>query len=102
MTKEPEKQSFEEQMAALEQIVTRLQGGQLSLDESIKDFQAGMQLAKDLQAHLDGAQATLAQLMDDDGQLQPAEEAGEDLSNNGVQNQRYHSEFAKKGDDEDA
>ena len=85
--------TFEEQMANLQEIVDHLQQGNLSLDESIKEFKDGMKLANKLQTQLDKADKTLAQLMNDDGQLEPAEKAGEDLSNNGVNNQGYHSEF---------
>lgn len=87
------KVTFEEQMANLQEIVDHLQQENLSLDESIKEFKDGMKLANKLQTQLDKADKTLAQLMNDDGQLEPAEKAGEDLSNNGVNNQGYHSEF---------
>lgn len=89
------KVTFEEQMANLQEIVNQLQQGNLSLDDSIKQFKDGMKLADKLQTQLDKANQTLAQLMGDDGQLEPAEKAGEDLSNNGVNNQGYHSEFVK-------
>ena len=87
------KVTFEEQMANLQEIVDHLQQGNLSLDESIKEFKDGMKMANKLQTQLDKADKTLAQLMNDDGQLEQAEKAGEDLSNNGVNNQGYHSEF---------
>lgn len=87
------KVTFEEQMANLQEIVNQLQQGNLSLDESIKEFKDGMKLANKLQTQLDKADKTLAQLMGEDGQLEPAEKAGEDLSNNGISNQGYHSEF---------
>ena len=87
------KVTFEEQMANLQEIVDHLQQGNLSLDESIKEFKDGMKMANKLQTQLDKADKTLAQLMNDDGQLEPAAKAGEDLSNNGVNNQGYHSEF---------
>ena len=87
------KVTFEEQMANLQTIVDHLQQGNLSLDDSIKEFKDGMKLANKLQTQFDKADKTLAQLMGDDGQLEPAEKAGEDLSNNGVSNQGYHSEF---------
>ncbi|MBM6753357.1 exodeoxyribonuclease VII small subunit [Lactobacillus alvi] len=95
MASEIKKQSFESRIADLEAIVNHLQGGQLTLDDSIKEFKQGMELAQTLQKELDQAQATLAQLVDENGNLQPAEEVGDDLSNNGVQNQGYHSEFTK-------
>ena len=87
--------TFEEQMAQLQTIVGHLQNGQLSLDDSIKEFQTGMQLVQAMQTQLDHAQATLAQLVDENGNMQAAEQAGDDLSNNGVQNQGYRSEFAR-------
>ncbi|QLL70208.1 exodeoxyribonuclease VII small subunit [Lactobacillus sp. 3B(2020)] len=95
MASEIKKQSFESRIADLEAIVNHLQGGQLTLDDSIKEFKQGMELAQTLQKELDQAQATLAQLVDENGNFQPAEEVGDDLSNNGVQNQGYHSEFTK-------
>ena len=94
MASEIKKQSFESRIADLEAIVNHLQGGQLTLDDSIKEFKQGMELAPALQKELDQAQTTLAQLVDENGSLQPAEEIGDDLSNNGVQNQGYHSEFS--------
>lgn len=94
MASEIKKQSFESRIADLEAIVNHLQGGQLTLDDSIKEFKQGMELAQALQKELDQAQTTLAQLVDENGSLQPAEEIGDDLSNNGVQNQGYHSEFS--------
>ena len=90
------KVTFEEQMNELQEIVNNLQQGNLSLDDSLKQFKNGMKLANKFQNQLDKADETLAQLMGADGQLHPAEEAGDDLSNNGVQNQGYHSEFVDK------
>ncbi|WP_295728280.1 exodeoxyribonuclease VII small subunit [uncultured Limosilactobacillus sp.] len=87
------KKTFEEQMDELQEIVNRLQKGDLTLEDSIKQFKNGMKLANKLQTQLDKADETLAQLMGNDGDLHPAEKAGEDLSNNGIQNQGYHSEF---------
>ena len=87
------KVTFEEQMANLQEIVDHLQQGNLSLDESIKEFKDGMKMANKLHRPLDIAAKTLAEFMTDVGQLEPAEKAGEDLSNNGVNNQGYHSEF---------
>lgn len=92
------KVTFEEQMSELQEIVNRLQQGDLSLDDSLKQFKNGMKLANKLQTQLDKADETLAQLMGTDGSLHPAEEAGEDLSNNGIQNQGYHSEFADQNE----
>lgn len=88
--------TFEEQLASLQNIVKDLQQGELSLDDSIKQFSDGMEIAKNLKQQLNQAETTLAKLVDENGELQPAEDAGEDLSNNGVQNQGYQSQFAQK------
>ena len=88
--------TFEEQLASLQNIVKDLQQGELSLDESIKQVSDGMEIAKNLKQQLNQAEATLAKLVDENGELQPAEDAGDDLSNNGVQNQGYQSQFTGK------
>lgn len=93
--------SFEEKLSQLQQIVNHLQTGELSLAESMNQFKQGMELSHQLETELASAQKTLAQLVDDNGQVHPAEKAGEDLSNNGVANQGYNSEFQdnKSSDD---
>lgn len=101
MTESKKSTSFEEQLNQLQQIVNQLQTGELSLADSMNKFKEGMTLSHQLQQQLDSAQKTLAQLMDDQGNLQPAEKAGEDLSNNGVANQGYKSEF-QNDDDSDS
>ena len=40
------KATFEEALEELEQIVERLEGGQLSLDEAIRSFEQGIALVK--------------------------------------------------------
>ena len=51
MASEIKKQSFESRIADLEAIVNHLQGGQLTLDDSIKEFKQGMELAQALIKH---------------------------------------------------
>ena len=85
--------SFEEQLAKLQEIVTKLQQGNVSLNDSIELFKEGMTLSNDLKGQLNEAETTLAQMMDKNGQLHPTEEKGDDVSNNGVQNQGYKSQF---------
>lgn len=89
-----EEARFEDQLNQLQEIVTRLQQGNVPLEESIQLFQTGMQLSTALKKQLDGAEATLAKMMDAAGQLRPAEKAGEDRANNGGGNQGYQSPFA--------
>ncbi len=93
------KPTFESQLAELQTLVTKLQQGDLSLDESIQAFSQGMELSKNLKQQLTTAEHTLAQMVDDDDQVTTIEQAGDDLSNNGVANQGYHSQFASDDDD---
>lgn len=61
--------SFEESMQRLSQIVEELEGGELSLEESLSKFEEGVRLARASQAHLDQAEARVEELlsMDEDG-----------------------------------
>lgn len=58
---------FEENLAALEAIVQKLENGDVALEEAIAEFQKGMQLSKDLQKALDQAEKTLVKVMQADG-----------------------------------
>ena len=58
---------FEENLAALEAIVQKLENGDVALEEAIAEFQKGMQLSKDLQKTLDQAEKTLVKVMQADG-----------------------------------
>lgn len=46
------KKTFEERLQELEAIVTRLENGDVPLEEAISEFQKGMVLSKDLQKNL--------------------------------------------------
>lgn len=59
--------TFEENLAALEEIVKRLENGDVPLETAISEFQNGMALSKTLQATLKEAEATLVKVMADDG-----------------------------------
>lgn len=50
------KQSYEEAITALENIVTKLESGEVSLDESLKLFEEGTKLAAYCQKALDTAE----------------------------------------------
>jgi exodeoxyribonuclease VII small subunit len=69
MTKE---KSFETSLLELEQLVEKLEQGQLPLDESLHLYEQGMQTAKHCQQQLDQARLVLEKL----GQ-QRAEEASD-------------------------
>jgi exodeoxyribonuclease VII small subunit len=60
---EVEKLSFEEAFKELEDTVHRLEGGGLTLDESIALFERGMRLAKYCGQKLDEAELKVSQLV---------------------------------------
>ncbi|HEL1987133.1 exodeoxyribonuclease VII small subunit [Streptococcus suis] len=59
--------TFEENLAELEGIVTKLERGDVALEEALAEFQKGMVLSKDLQKTLAGAEKTLVKVMQADG-----------------------------------
>lgn len=63
--------SFEEAMRRLTHIVEDLEGGELSLEESLERFEEGVRLARDSQARLDAAEARVEELMRVDERDQP-------------------------------
>ncbi|MBF0777209.1 exodeoxyribonuclease VII small subunit [Streptococcus cuniculi] len=58
---------FEENLADLEQIVQRLESGDVALEDAIAEFQKGMKLSKELQDTLNQAEKTLVKVMQADG-----------------------------------
>jgi exodeoxyribonuclease VII small subunit len=63
MTDEQETITFEEAFAQLEETVSRLEAGNLSLEESIALFEEGMRLAQVCGARLDAAELRVNQLV---------------------------------------
>lgn len=63
--KEIESLSFEEALQALEAIVSRLEGGDLTLDEALTLFEQGQQLAGHCNRQLDTAVLRVEQLTAD-------------------------------------
>lgn len=64
---------FEENLAALEDIVTRMESGELSLEESLKQFEQGIALTRSCQESLAAAEQKVQILMSKNGEdtLQP-------------------------------
>ena len=56
--------SFEEQLAELEKVVDRLEGGGLSLDESVKLFEDGMRLSNACKTQLSSAESRIQVLLE--------------------------------------
>ena len=72
------KQSFEESMIRLEQIVRAMERGDVALEESLKLFQEGTELVRSCQKLLDDAQMQVKMIMTaPDGS--PVEEAFDDV-----------------------
>lgn len=63
----PKKKTFEENLQELEAIVTKLENGDVALEDAIEAFQQGMILSKELQKTLDSAKKTLVKVMQADG-----------------------------------
>jgi exodeoxyribonuclease VII small subunit len=59
---------FEKTLAELEKLVSNLEEGDLSLNESLSGFKRGIELTQQCQAVLDNAQQTVEQLTDNDDQ----------------------------------
>jgi exodeoxyribonuclease VII small subunit len=55
--------SFEDALKALEQVVARLESGEVPLDESISLYERGEELRKHCQARLDAAQARIEKIV---------------------------------------
>lgn len=61
------KKTFEENLQDLEAIVTKLETGDVALEDAIAEFQKGMAMSKDLQKTLEDAEKTLVKVMQADG-----------------------------------
>ena len=55
--------TFEDALKALEQVVARLEGGEVPLDESISLYERGEELRKHCQTRLDAAQARIEKIV---------------------------------------
>lgn len=61
--------SFEEAMAALEQIVNRLEQGELGLDQSLQLFEQGVALVRYCSRQLDEAERKIQLLLEQNGNV---------------------------------
>jgi exodeoxyribonuclease VII small subunit len=59
-------QTFETQLAALERIVRELEGGDLTLEESLRLFEEGVRLSRECQERLNKAERRIEVLMLDE------------------------------------
>jgi exodeoxyribonuclease VII small subunit len=74
----PSKNTFEDDLSALENIVEQLESGDLSLDDAMKAFEAGVKLTNQCQKTLADAQQKVQVLVEKSGieTLEPFNEQG--------------------------
>lgn len=58
---------FEKSLHELEQIVQQMENGELALDESLKQFEQGIKLAKSCQNALSNAELKVKKLIEENG-----------------------------------
>ncbi len=58
---------FEKSLSQLEKIVTRMEAGELGLEESLSQFEKGIELAKNCQETLSQAELRVEQLIEKNG-----------------------------------
>ena len=66
-------QTFEEKLTDLENLIRKMEGGNLPLDETLKAYEEGMKLSKSLTEDLSAAEKKMLELSG--GQVQPMEDA---------------------------
>lgn len=64
-----ENKSFEEQINELEKIVSELEKGDLSLDDSVKKFEEGIKISKECNEILEKAERKINILINQDGEM---------------------------------
>lgn len=70
MTKTEEKElTFEESLEKLENIVKKLESGEVPLDDAINEFNTAMKLAKSCDEKLKSAEEAITKIVADDGSL---------------------------------
>jgi exodeoxyribonuclease VII small subunit len=68
-----DKQTFEESLARLEQIVSQMDAGELGLDEMIAKFEEGSRLIKTCSDKLNEVERKIEKLVKKDGELSTEE-----------------------------
>ncbi len=64
-----EELSFEESLEQLEEIVNKLETGDVPLDDAIDEFTKAMELVKVCNAKLNNAEEAIAKIVQDNGEL---------------------------------
>lgn len=84
MTKKREGVDFERSIAELEALVERMESGELTLEQSLKDFERGVALTRSCQKALTDAEQKVKILLSRDGEagLRDFEAADPDTNDN--------------------
>ncbi len=61
--------SFEESLEKLEEIVNKLENGDVPLDDAIEEFKNAMDLVKICNDKLNAAEESIAKIVEDNGEL---------------------------------
>ncbi len=72
------KEKFEEALEKLEEIVRRMEAGEMSLEESLKAFEEGIKLSRLCAKKLDEADRRVEILLREEGELATKPFAGEE------------------------
>jgi exodeoxyribonuclease VII small subunit len=72
------KEKFEESLEKLEEIVRRMEAGEMTLEESLKAFEEGIKLSRLCAKKLDEADRRVELLLREDGELATKPFTGED------------------------
>lgn len=70
MDKEEKELTFEESLERLENIVKKLESGEVPLDDAIKEFNEAMNLAKKCDEKLKSAEEAITKIVKEDGSLE--------------------------------
>ena len=65
--------NFETKMEELENVVTKLEKGDMSLDESLTNFEKGMKLSKECNKMLEDAEKKITILLEENGEIKEEE-----------------------------
>ena len=70
MAKKKSGQSFEKSLQELETLVTKLESGDLSLEDSLAAFEQGIKLTRECQQHLTEAEQKVSMLIGESDELE--------------------------------
>ena len=62
-------ETFEEKLSKLDEIVKKLERGDIPLDDAVKEFNSAMTLAKECDEKLKSAEESLNKLIEEDGSM---------------------------------